>query len=90
MRRGFVVRGSVQGVGFRAAARREAERLGLAGFVRNRADGAVEADAEGEADAVHAFGAWLARGPVTARVDDVEARDLEPRSAEGPGGFEIR
>jgi len=81
------VHGTVQGVGFRMAARREAERLGLAGSVRNRFDGTVEAEAEGEADAVTAFGAWLAHGPDTARVDRVESTSLEAR---GEDGFTVR
>lgn len=79
--------GTVQGVGFRMAARREAERLGLAGSVRNRFDGTVEAEAEGAADAVAAFGAWLAHGPGTARVDRVETAPIEAR---GETGFAVR
>ncbi|WP_425844647.1 acylphosphatase [Agrococcus sp. TSP3-2-1] len=79
--------GTVQGVGFRMAARREADRLGLAGAVRNRFDGTVEAEAEGEADAVTAFGAWLAHGPDTARVDRVDSEETEAR---GDTGFAVR
>lgn len=79
--------GTVQGVGFRMAARREADRLGLAGSVRNRFDGTVEAEAEGEADAVTAFGAWLAHGPDTARVDRVDSEEIEAR---GDTGFAVR
>ncbi|ERG64752.1 hypothetical protein L332_09870 [Agrococcus pavilionensis RW1] len=79
--------GTVQGVGFRMAARREAERLGLAGSVRNRFDGTVEAEAEGATDAVAAFGAWLAHGPDTARVDRVDATSIEAR---GEAGFAVR
>ena len=71
--------GSVQGVGFRWAARGEAERLGVAGSVRNRFDGTVEAEVEGSADAVAAMAAWLAHGPTSARVDRVDADDVEPR-----------
>ncbi|MCR8670806.1 acylphosphatase [Agrococcus sp. HG114] len=90
MRRRFVVHGRVQGVGFRMAARREAERLGLAGSVRNRADGTVEAEAEGGADAVLAFGAWLEHGPPAARVDRVDAVEVEPSRAGRPDGFAVR
>ena len=79
--------GTVQGVGFRMAARREADRLGLAGSVRNRFDGTVEAEAEGEADAVTAFGAWLAHGPDAARVDRVDSETIEAR---GEAGFAVR
>jgi acylphosphatase len=81
------VHGTVQGVGFRVAARREAEHLGLTGSVRNRFDGAVEAEAEGAADAVAAFGAWLAHGPATARVERVDSDATEPR---GDAGFAVR
>lgn len=83
IRRRFVVHGSVQGVGFRMAAAREARRLGVAGSVRNRVDGTVEAEVEGTADAVGAMGAWLAQGPSSARVDRVDASEAEPRGDEG-------
>jgi acylphosphatase len=73
------VHGSVQGVGFRMAARREALRLGVAGSVRNRFDGTVEAEVEGEADAVRAMVAWLERGPSSARVERVDVEPAEPR-----------
>ncbi|HEX8170588.1 MAG TPA: acylphosphatase, partial [Thermoanaerobaculia bacterium] len=66
--RRFLVRGQVQGVGFRWSARTEARRLGLVGRVRNLPDGAVEAEAQGDDAAVEAFAAWLARGPRWARV----------------------
>ena len=78
--------GSVQGVGFRWAASAEAERLGVAGSVRNRFDGTVEAEVEGTEDAVAAMGKWLARGPSSARVDRVDADELETR---GDSGFRI-
>jgi acylphosphatase len=80
------VHGSVQGVGFRMAARREALRLGVAGTVRNRADGTVEAEVEGGADAVQALIAWLRHGPPAARVDRVDVTPAEPR---GDSGFRI-
>lgn len=75
----FAVRGRVQGVGFRAAAQREAARLGLVGHVRNRSDGAVEGEAEGAASAVAEFVLWLGRGPAWSRV---EAVDTAPRAAQ--------
>jgi acylphosphatase len=80
-RRRFIVRGRVQGVTFRATAARYAERLGLNGRVWNRDDGAVEAEAEGDADAVARFEAWLHRGPGYASVESVEVEELpgEPR-----------
>ncbi len=65
------VRGRVQGVGFRWFARESARRLGLAGWVRNCADGSVEAAASGPDEAIAQFLALLRRGPDGARVDDV-------------------
>lgn len=78
-RKHVVVRGLVQGVGFRWHAREAAERLGLAGWVRNRPDGAVEAEAEGPASAVADFVAELRAGPPSGRVDSVEVRDVPPK-----------
>ena len=77
MRKRFVVRGVVQGVNFRNAAADRARRLGLTGRIWNREDGAVECVAEGDAGAVERFGEWLGRGPLLARVERVEAADLD-------------
>ena len=68
------VRGRVQGVFFRASAQREAKRLGLTGWVKNRPDGAVELLAEGEEDALKELIGWANRGPGSARVDNVDVR----------------
>lgn len=71
-----VVRGRVQGVGFRWFVREAARGAQLAGWVRNCRDGAVEVEAEGPAAALEAFRATIARGPdgaVVASVDDVQA-----------------
>lgn len=73
----LVVRGRVQGVYFRASTEREARRLGLTGWVKNRPDGAVEICAEGEETALEAMVTWSRRGPDGARVDDVEVRRLD-------------
>lgn len=81
------VRGRVQGVAFRAATRAEAERLGVAGWVRNCADGSVEAALEGEPKAVAALVAFCRRGPRLAAVSALEAFDEAP---EGTRGFSIR
>jgi acylphosphatase len=67
----LVVSGRVQGVAFRAYTVDEARRLGLAGWVRNLPDGRVEAEAEGEREALEALVRWCRRGPPAARVDDV-------------------
>ena len=71
----IVVRGDVQGVGFRAATQDTARALGLRGWVRNRADGSVELVAEGDAAAVERLVAWCRKGPRTARVDDVNVKE---------------
>jgi len=81
VRRIVRVRGTVQGVGFRMAAARRAEQLGVAGAVRNLLDGTVESDVEGAADAVSAMVDWLGTGPASAEVTDVEVRRAEPRGA---------
>jgi acylphosphatase len=67
------VYGYVQGVGYRAFAQVEAQRLGLCGYVRNCADGTVEVVAEGEEDALQLFLHALQRGPTGARVQRVDA-----------------
>ena len=85
-RQRLVVRGRVQNVWFRDTARREADRLGLAGLARNRADGAVEMEVEGDPAAIERFVAWSHEGPPRARVDEVEVTELEPT---GERGFRI-
>ena len=86
-RRRVVVHGRVQGVFFRDSARQEAEREGVAGWVANRDDGAVEAVFEGDPDAVERLVEWCRSGPSSAEVEDVEATEEEP---EGLSGFETR
>ncbi|WP_273651704.1 acylphosphatase [Cellulomonas fimi] len=76
--RHVVVHGFVQGVGYRWSAAREAARLGVAGWVRNRSDGAVEAVVEGDADAVDAFVGWARQGPRGASVSSVDVTDEAP------------
>lgn len=83
----FVVSGQVQGVGFRYSALAQAQRLGLDGWVRNRADGAVEGLARGEAGALEAFRAWLQRGPGAARVEQLQWDATDETAG---GGFSIR
>jgi acylphosphatase len=70
----IIVRGRVQGVFFRAATQREARRLGLSGWVRNRPDGSVEMVAEGDEGSVRQLCMWAEKGPSAARVDDVSTR----------------
>lgn len=86
-RRNVVARGRVQGVFFRDATRREAERRGVAGWAANRSDGAVEAVFEGAPEAVEAMVAFVRAGPGHAEVSDVEVREEVP---EGLSGFSVR
>ncbi len=83
----IVVHGDVQGVNFRDSVRREAESAGASGWVRNRSDGTVEAQLEGDDEAVQAVVDFCGRGPGSAQVRRVEREDAEPESLEG---FDIR
>jgi acylphosphatase len=74
-----VVRGSVQGVFFRAETRNRAQSLGLGGWVRNNADGTVEAAFEGDRERVESMVDWCRRGPAHAKVEDVEVAWEEPQ-----------
>jgi acylphosphatase len=78
VRRRLLVAGRVQGVNYRVACAREADRLGLAGFVRNLPDGRVEVVAEGSRGAVERLAAWCAGGPPLARVERVDSREEVP------------
>ena len=68
----LIVHGRVQGVYFRAYTEREANRLGVNGWVRNRSDGTVEILAEGEDTKVGEIIAWSRHGPGMARVENVD------------------
>lgn len=83
----FRVTGRVHGVGFRAATRREAQRLGVDGYAVNRADGSVEVLAQGDRAAVEALARWLERGPGHAQVSGVarEAVAVGRRAGFGVG-----
>ena len=83
----YLVRGRVQGVGYRYFVLREAEALGVTGFARNLPDGSVEVIAEAEEPALQQLEARLRKGPSFARVSDVERSDVPPRGADG---FHIR
>jgi acylphosphatase len=87
VRRRVVVSGRVQGVWFREGVRREAERLGVDGWVRNLPDHTVEAVFEGPLEAVGAAVTWCRTGPPRARVDRLRERDELPV---GERGFVIR
>jgi acylphosphatase len=80
------ISGRVQGVGFRYSLVERARSRGLAGWVRNNADGTVEAVLEGPPDAVEALLAWCRRGPGAARVEDVT---VEMEAPVGERGFRV-
>jgi acylphosphatase len=82
-----VVRGVVQGVGFRYSAQATASRLGVAGWVRNLLDGSVETHVEGSPAAVGAMVEWLRLGPPGAAVAGLVTRDVP---CEGYDRFWIR
>jgi acylphosphatase len=86
VRRHVVAHGLVQGVFFRDSCRREAARSGVAGWVRNRSDGTVEAVFEGADDAVGRMVRWMHSGPPHAYVERVDVDDLPP---EGERGFRV-
>jgi acylphosphatase len=87
-----LIRGRVQGVGFRAWVHHHAELNGLGGWVRNRRDGAVEAVFAGPADLVETMLAACRQGPAGARVESVDVlADPDPPDRDlGPGRFEVR
>ncbi|AAZ96812.1 putative acylphosphatase [Thiobacillus denitrificans ATCC 25259] len=80
------IEGRVQGVWFRESMRREAERLGVDGWVRNRPDGSVEAVVQGTDEAVAALVAWAKMGPPLAHVERVDLSETEGEYS----GFEKR
>ena len=87
IRRRAVVHGRVQGVFFRDTMRRLAQSRGVAGWVTNRPDGAVEAVFEGEPEDVESMLSFCREGPRGAAVERVEVIEEEP---EGLSGFAIR
>jgi acylphosphatase len=87
IRRRVIAHGRVQGVFFRDSVRERAQSHGVAGWVTNRSDGAVEAVFEGEPEAVDRLVRFVETGPRSAHVDRVEVVHEEP---EGLDGFEVR
>ncbi|WP_420111680.1 acylphosphatase [Pseudactinotalea sp.] len=84
----LVVRGKVQGVGYRYSMQRRAADLGVVGWVRNRRDGSVEAEIEGTDQQVEAILAWAEQGPPMAHVDAVTVTEVDPTGESG--GFDTR
>jgi acylphosphatase len=86
--RRFLVRGRVQGVGFRWFVEREAFLLQIAGWVRNNSDGTVEVLAQGTRDQLAGLHSRLREGPRAARIDEVEVSEAQPVA--GLTSFQIR
>jgi acylphosphatase len=82
------VTGRVQGVSYRAATASEARRLGLVGWVRNRVDGSVELEVEGQDDRVAALLTWCEHGPPDARVAKVDIEERTPTAEDA--AFTVR
>ena len=80
--------GHVQGVGYRDALRRQSLALGIAGWVRNRRDGSVEAVVQGDEAAVAKLVAWAERGPPAARVERVESHAASGEYDRSYAGFD--
>jgi acylphosphatase len=89
MVRHYLVKGRVQGVGFRWFVHREAAALELCGWVRNTEDGHVEVLAAGDAESLGDLAAALRRGSRGSRVDAVIEHDLDDKEAESLGPFQI-
>jgi acylphosphatase len=75
LRSHLIIQGRVQGVWFRESTRREANRLGVFGWVRNRIDGTVEIVAEGREDKIQELISWCHNGPPSANVTSVHAKE---------------
>ena len=84
----LIIAGVVQGVGYRASFEAQARALKLAGWVRNRSDGSVEAVVHGEPQALQQIIDWAWRGPSLARVTTVSATNVDDTSLEN-GGFRV-
>lgn len=83
-----IISGRVQGVSYRASTVAQARRLGVVGWVRNRPDGTVELEAEGDDAAVAALLRWCDDGPPAAEVSGVDVDSLAPTGADAE--FAIR
>jgi acylphosphatase len=84
----YLISGRVQGVGYRFFTEEAARHESIDGWVRNLRDGRVEVEAEGDADAMVRFEERLRRGPISARVDQLDV--VERTAASTEAGFRIR
>ena len=84
----MIVEGVVQGVGYRYTLRMVARECGVTGWVRNRRDGTVEAEIEGDDVHVDETLAWMAEGPPGARVDRARVTGMRPEATETT--FDVR
>ena len=85
-----LVRGRVQGVGFRWFVRERARELGVRGWVRNRSDGSVEVEAEGDVASLEELRRTLAKGPAGAQVSGVDELPTAEPSGARPYPFSIQ
>ena len=83
----FIVSGKVQGVYYRQSAKKEADKLGITGWVRNNSDGTVEGVAVGEQVLLDEFITWCNKGPLLAHVKSVVTKEGKDEKL---SGFEIR
>ncbi|NDC14188.1 MAG: acylphosphatase [Synechococcaceae bacterium WB9_2_170] len=83
----LIVRGQVQGVGYRASCCGRAKDLGLSGWVRNRSDGSVEVEAEGPTQELTELRLWCEMGPSAASVNSVSVSQI---GTTGSDWFEVR
>jgi acylphosphatase len=77
-----IITGRVQGVSYRASTATEAHRLGVVGWVKNRSDGAVELEAEGDSARIAELLAWCEKGPPSAAVSNVAVEERTPMHTE--------
>ncbi len=84
-----IIKGRVQGVGFRYFTEREARRRNISGWVRNNSDGSVETEACGTTEAIESFLKSLKQGPLFSRVDEINFTREECKE-NSVGGFEVR
>jgi acylphosphatase len=83
----IIVKGKVQGVGYRFSCMETAYKYGVKGFVKNNANGSVTVEAEGEEETLQPFIQWCKKGPLWARVTDTEMEEIEVKNDQS---FEIK